>query len=406
MQKMGKKVGVIGAGPAGIISSIIAAKSGWQVFLFDSNPGVGRKLLVTGGGRCNITNAKIHEDAFYTHDKSFVKTALQNFGRTDLINLLDQLGIPLYSTDDGWYYPISNSAGNVVDILDAVLDEHGVNKILNTAIVRISQDQGRYHLVCSEQEKTFRVDKLIIASGGKAYPTLGSKGELFEILKDLGHTILPIKPALAPIKTDMGSIHTLQGVRLDVTATLIQKERVLGEATGNMIFTSWGVNGPAVMDISHLVNLNNHADMFLKLNFLNKREALLKKVILENRHKKLPVKTLLESILPEKICVHSLKQAKINKKEYISDISESRLDNLFVVLKNVLVKVKGTRDFQFSQVSTGGVDVREVNPQTMESRIVRGLYFAGEVLDVIGPCGGFNLQWAFTSGAIAGRLSY
>ena len=386
------------------MASIVAAKSGWQVLLFDSNALVGRKLLITGGGRCNITNARINEDVYHSNDKTFVKTALKKFGLQDLINQLEHLGVPVYSTDDGWFYPLSNSAGNVADIFDAVLDQCGVEKILNTAITQIKHEPKGFHLFGSEKGKTFWVDKLIVASGGKAYPNLGSRGDLFEKLSGFGHTILPVLPALAPIKADMSDVHVLQGVRLDVTATLVQKGKSLGQATGNMIFTSWGMNGPAVMDISHWVNLNKNEGMFLKINFLPRQEDLLRKLITEKRNERLPVKALLESVLPEKICVYSLKRARINVVERVVDLTDERLENLFEVLKNVSVKVKGTRSFEFSQVSTGGVDVRQVNPETMESRIVKGLYFAGEVLDVIGPCGGFNLQWAFTSGAIAGQL--
>ena len=386
------------------MASIVAAKSGWQVLLFDSNAIVGRKLLVTGGGRCNITNARINEDVYHTHDKAFVKKALKKFGLKDLINQLEHLGIPVYSTDDGWFYPLSNSAGNVVDIFDAVLDQYGVQKALNTAIQQITQAAKGFQLFGDDKGKTYRVDKLIIASGGKAYPNLGSRGDLFDKLKGFGHTILPVMPALAPIKADMSAIHALQGVRLDVTTTLVHKGKNIGQATGNMIFTSWGMNGPAVMDISHWVNLNKNEGMTLKINFLPRQEELLRKLISEKRHERLPVKVLLESVLPEKICVYALKRARINVFERVVDMSDDSLENLFEVLKNVSVKVKGTRGFEFSQVSTGGIDVRQVNPVTMESQNVKGLYFAGEVLDVIGPCGGFNLQWAFTSGAIAGQL--
>ena len=284
------------------------------------------------------------------------------------------------------------------------MDQYGVRKILNTAITQITREPKGFHLFGVEKGKTFWVDKLIIASGGKAYPNLGSRGDLFEKLSGFGHTILPVVPALAPIKADMSAIHTLQGVRLDVTATLVQNGKDIGQATGNMIFTPWGMNGPAVMDISHWVNLNKNEGMFVKLNFLPRQEDLLRKLISEKRNERLPVKALLESVLPEKICVYSLKRAKINVNERLVDLRDDRLENLFEVLKNVLVKIKGTRGFEFSQVSTGGVDVRQVSAITMESRIVNGLYFAGEVLDVIGPCGGFNLQWAFTSGAIAGQL--
>jgi len=399
---MNKSVGIIGAGPAGIMASIVAARAGWQVILFDSNPGVGRKLLVTGGGRCNITNARVHESVYHSGDKSFVRTVLRDFGHQELVSYLEQLCIPLYSTDDGWFYPISNSASNVVDILDAVLDVSGVRKIINTKVTRILREPKGFRIFDSEKE--FFVDRLIVASGGKAYPSLGSSGELFDTLSELGHRIVPVLPALAPIRTDMSAIHALQGVRLDVTASLVKKGSVLGEATGNMIFTSWGVNGPAVMDISHLVNLHQNDGMLLKINFLSRQEYLLRKMVSRYRDGGFPVKALLESVLPQKLCVYSLRRSKIAENEMIGNIAESQLNQLFENLKNFTVKVKGTRDFQFSQVSTGGVDVRQVNPATMESQIVRGLYLAGEVLDVIGPCGGYNLQWAFSSGAIAGRL--
>jgi len=235
-----QQVGIVGAGPAGMMAALEAAKRGARVLLFDRNQIVGRKLLVTGNGRCNLTNVHVAPDRYTCADPAFLEGALGAFGRQHLLAVLHELGVLTYATPDGWTYPLSNSAAAVVDLFAAALDQAGVDVHLQTKISAIRRTRGRFLLQAGAPSHTHSVDRVIVAAGGKAYPALGSKGECFPILKELGHTIVPIRPALAPIRAEVKQFHKLQGVRLDVGLALYQGEKKLGETVGNLMFTQFG----------------------------------------------------------------------------------------------------------------------------------------------------------------------
>lgn len=400
------RIGIIGAGPAGILAALKAAQNGADALLLDSNAQIGRKLLVTGSGRCNLSNAQADGNHYFCSDPQFVEAALKKFGSPQLISLLQEFGIPSYSTPDGWYYPLSNSAGNVVDILEAQLKQWGVTLQLNANVVDIKQSRRGFEIFVRGSKEPICTERLIIATGGKAYPQLGSTGEFYSIIKKLGHTIRRIEPALAPVKTKSAPFHKLQGVRLDVSVMLYEGSKLLTQSTGNMIFTAWGINGPAVMNLSHLISLNtSKKPLTLHLNFLHEHEQKLLEFIAANRRRAYSLRAALEGVLPEKIVSFAMGRARLADQAVLNELSDAQIQRVLEDLKGMVVEVEGTRGFEFCQVTTGGVDLREVDPLTMQSRIVSGLYFAGEVLDVIGPCGGFNLQWAFTSGVLAGSAA-
>jgi hypothetical protein len=399
-------VGIVGAGPAGMMAALQAAAHGARVTLYDTNRTVGRKLLVTGNGRCNLTNSGVTAARYATTDPAFLETALGRFDRKELIAALQEVGIPTYATVDGWYYPLSNSAAAVVEAFAAALDQSGVELCLQTKISDIRPGVEGFVLEAGGPSHAHTVQRVIVAAGGKAYPSLGSRGECFPLLERMGHTIVPVRPALAPIRAQVKQFHKLQGVRLDVGLAVHKGDQKLGETVGNLMFTQFGFSGPAAMDLSHLVSAHlGGGDLCLKLDLIPRHLPELRQLIARKRSQPIPLSVVLGAVLPVKIPPVFLGLAGLPAGVRVSKTTDRDLERLLGLLTGVSVEVSGTRGFQFSQVSTGGVPVTEVDPQSMESRRVRGLYLAGEVLDVVGPCGGYNLHFAFTSGALAGMAA-
>ena len=398
---MPKTVTIIGAGPSGMTAALFAARNGAQVHLIDSNTAVGRKLLVTGSGRANLTNQRMDASRFTCADPTWMNALLKKFGHTELIDFLESIGVLTFATSDGWCYPVSESAQTVVDAFRNALDIAKVVLILNTKVTFINKSKNSFNLTLKSGD-ALDCENLIVAAGGKAYPTLGSSGELFGSLENLGHSVLPLSPALAPVTCDMQPYKKLLGVRLDAKAGLYEGNDLLKETTGNLIFTQWGLNGPAVMDLSHLVSTRTGSKMELRLNLLHSHEPKLR-MLFENRKSTLtPLRVLLGAVLPPKVPPVILSMAGLPTDMPIKNMRDDQVKKLFHWLTNLPFKVTGVRGFEFCQVSAGGVPVSEVDPLTMRSRIVSGLSLAGETLDAVGPCGGFNLQFAFSSGAVAG----
>ncbi len=398
-------IGIIGAGPAGIMAALEAARRGARVTIFDTNAVVGRKILVTGNGRCNITNVHAAPEKYACADLQFLRAAFSRFGHHETVARLRDLGIPIYSTPDGWCYPLSESAANVAEILAAALELAGVEVRLQTKIADIRPERRGIALAIGGGPHTQTFDRVIVACGGKAYPALGSRGDLFPVLESLGHRIVPIRPALAPLTADVRRFHKLQGVRLDVGLTLYEGDRILGRAVGNMMFTEYGFSGPAPMDLAHLVSARPGTHLTLEINLLPYVKAALEELVARKRREPFPVRVALGAVLPQKIPPLVMSIAGMRPDARLADVSDAELARLMETLTGLKATVTGTRGFQFAQVSTGGVPLDEVDPATMASRIVPRLHFAGEVLDVVGPCGGYNLQWAWTSGAIAGAAA-
>ena len=396
------RLAIIGGGPAGMIAALEARRHQAEVMLIDANPSVGRKLAATGSGRCNLTNMHAQPGSYHTSSPQNLVRIFSKFGNKDLIAWLDQLGIFTYATQDGWVYPLSNSAQNVADILAAHLSEAGVEIHLQTLITDLQLDGNKFKLFTKDPSHSFSAERVVIATGGPAYPQLGARDNIYTILKRLGHTLLPVKPALAPVLTDAKSFHKLQGVRLDAGVTLISESREIGRTIGNIIFTSWGLNGPGVMDLSHLVSLHDHETLEFRLDFLPNQPERLKELIQKQTHCNLPLLSLLESFLPVKVAYFILERCRIPAEKTIKQMNESEISRVMQTLHNQHVTIKGVKGFKECQLSTGGVPLSEINPDSMQSLKVPGLYLAGEILDVNGPCGGFNLQWAFTSGFVAG----
>ncbi len=401
------KIAVIGAGASGIFAALYAAKNGADVTLFERNPAIGRKLLVTGSGRCNITNDATAPSAYTCADPQWMDTLLNRFGVSDLLNSLADLGIPVTKTSDGWYYPLSDSAASVVETLSSALNQAGVKLIESAQVQNISLMQNGFTVQYKQpdvaQSQVF--DRVVVSAGGKAYPNLGSRGELFSVLESLGHMVLPLRPALAPLLVDTMKLHRLEGMRLDVGVTLWKDGQRLAEARGNLIFTKWGLNGPAVMDISHQVSAHDGSKMELSLNLLTFFQEEYDRLFMGKRATSTSLRVFLTAFFAPRVVDVLVKYLGLPEDICLEALNDQAIEKMTRALQDIRLPVQGTRGFEYCQVSAGGVPVTEVDPLTLESRLVPGLFLTGETLDVVGPCGGYNLQYAFSSGSLAGMAA-
>jgi predicted Rossmann fold flavoprotein len=401
------KIAVIGAGASGLLAALNADWQGASVTLFERNDSLGRKLLVTGSGRCNLTNDQVATNPYTCSDSDWLTTVLNRFGVSNLLYTLDKIGIPTYKTWDGWYYPRSNSAHSVVNAFNHAVEISEIKIRRTSQVIDISQIEKGFSVFFLHNNQKIKADfdKVIVATGGKAYPSLGSTGEMFPVLEKLGHRINPIKPALAPILADLNRLKLLQGIRLDLGTKLYQSEKALASAAGNMIFTKWGLNGPAVMDLSHHIPNPAGKHLQISLNLLHFIESEFTHLLDKKRHTEFPVNLLLSAFFPPKVVHTYTGLLGIPENTPLNALNEPTLRRLIKALKDTRLKVLGVRGYQYCQSSSGGVPVSEVSPISLESHLCKGLYLTGETLDVVGPCGGYNLHFAFASGSLAGRAA-
>jgi predicted Rossmann fold flavoprotein len=398
-----KQIAVIGAGPAGIMAALQAAQSAAEVHLFESNNKIGKKLLVTGSGRCNITNMAAFADDYHSDDEAVLKSVLDFLPPESFRALLQSMGIFTMATPDGWVYPLSYSAGNVADLLLAQVQQCGIHIHYAAKVQTIQFDEGKFVLVHEKHDAPHLFDALCVACGGKAMPELGSNGQLLDPLAAFGHGILPVKPALAPILFEDKTLRSLDGVRLDVEASLWDGDICLGRDIGNVIFTQWGMNGPAVMNISYLLPEKANTSIRMKINFLAGIEDQARGYIERQRQSQENIVVLLGGFLHQKISTALCKKLGIAGEQPLRDLSDGHIEKIFSLLTSYRVQPTGTRGFKFAQLSSGGIPLAEVEAGTLQSKKQPGLYLAGEVLNVVGPCGGYNLHWAFASGYTAGK---
>ena len=386
------------------MAAIQAAEGGGRITLFEHNPNIGRKLLVTGSSRCNLSNDAVEAEAYYCEDPAWMEAFLGVFGVEEFRRALDRLGIPTQKTEDGWYYPRSQSAQAVVEILGEALAERGIELRVATHVSEISSRNNliEVKITALGLHQTESFEKLILGAGGKAYPELGSRGELFSALEKLGHTARPLVPALGPIFAELEAFKELKGQRFDVLASIWRGEEQLGQTTGNLIINQDGFNGPGVMNLSHLVGLHPDADLTLQVNFIAPYWSDLADILTGQVAHPCSLRAGLLRYFSPKAADFFIKQAGLDPSAKLNTLTEEQIRQLLEVTAEAKFRITGAGSFKNSQVSVGGVKVGEVDPLSMESRLIPGLYLIGETLDVAGPCGGFNLHFAFGSGYLAG----
>ncbi len=386
------------------MAAIQAAEGGGRITLFEHNPNIGRKLLVTGSSRCNLTNDAVDAAGYYCEDPTWMEAFLGVFGVEEFRRALDRLGIPTQKTDDGWYYPRSQSAQAVVEILGEALAKRGIELRVATHVTQFFGENGTFEVEITALgvHQTEKFEKLIVGAGGKAYPELGSRGELFESLEKLGHHVQPLHPALGPIFADLGVFKELKGQRFDVLASIWHGEEKLGQTTGNIIINQDGFNGPGVMNLSHLVALHPGEELTLQVNFIAPFWSDFADILTGQVANPCSLRAGLLRYFSPKSADFFIKQSRLDPAVKLNTLTEEQVRKLLEVSAEVKFSITGAGSFKNSQVSVGGVGVGEVDPLSMESKLVPGLYLVGETLDVAGPCGGFNLHFAFGSGYLAG----
>ena len=398
--------GIIGAGPAGIFSALMIKEQNPEhtVTIYDGNQKIGRKLFATGNGRCNIVNMNAGPDSYYSVKPADLGPVFSQFGPIQIREKLSTLGIPTVETEDGWVYPQSYSAANVVQILTDALQYAGVEVRSGAKVTEIRMSGTKFVLTVEGSGKTKPADRLILTTGSKAFPQLGANTSILSELFQFGHRDLPFVPALAAVSAKGDIFKALQGVRVDADVTALRGKEELGKSFGNVIFTDYGLNGPGVMNVSHYFSDKDAKDYLLRMNFLpGTLSRQLDEYFYQHINRDYPYRSIFLSVLPGKLVEYFFKMWKLDWETSCRRIDSRTFRVHIKRLENGLLPIEGNRGFNFGQAAAGGIPLSEVDLRTMQSRKQKGLYFAGEVLDAVGPCGGYNLTWAIATGMLAGK---
>ena len=411
------KVVVIGGGPAGMLAAISAAKSGNSVTLLEKNNILGKKILITGKGRCNITSSLDISDFINNipGNGRFLYSAFENFTNEDIIDLLKSEGVKVKEERGNRIFPVSDKAEDVRAALERVVKKSGVQVKLNSKVDKIEVEENRVKRVICDNEK-YDADKVILATGGRSYPLTGSNGEGYEIAEKVGHTIKPVRGSLVPLLADKEVCSKMQGLSLrnvGITMLDLEKDKKIYSDFGEMLFTHFGVSGPTILSGSaHLLRYKDvdkkiaDKKVVLKIDLkpalsMEQLDARILRDFTEVKNKHF--KNSLDKLLPKKMIDVVIDKSKINPDKHVNEITREERLNLVKLLKNFEVRIDGFRPVDEAIVTAGGINVKEINPKTMESKIISGLYFAGEIIDVDAYTGGFNLQIAYSTGFTAGR---
>lgn len=412
------KVIIIGGGPAGMMAAITSAENGNEVILIEKMPSLGRKLCITGKGRCNITSSLEMEDFIKNTPGNgmFLYSSFNNFTNQDIINFLEKQGLKVKEERGNRIFPVTDSARDVLNCFVKKLNELKVKLMLNTKVTEIITEEQKVVGIKTEKE-TIKADKVILATGGKSYPTTGSTGDGYEFVKKLGHTITEIKPSLVPLESyDKEFCKALQGLSLkNVEINLVDEEKgkTIYNDFGEMLFTHFGVSGPTILSGSaHLVRYKNIEQLLKdkKIALTIDFKPALGEEKLDNRIlrdfeelKNKQFKNSLDKLLPKKLIPVIIEKTGISENKQVNEITKEERKKLVKELKKFKIYIKGFRPIDEAIITSGGINIKEINPKTMESKIVEGLYFAGEIIDVDSYTGGFNLQIAYSTGYTAGK---
>ncbi len=415
--KQAKRVGIIGGGAAGLMAAVNAAKHGAKVTVFERNDKIGKKILATGNGKCNFTNENMALEFYEGSVKEIFSIIYEQFNKDDLKNLFLLNGV-LIKDKNGYLYPNTEQAATVVDLFRNLLDFYGIEVVLETVIKpeNVSIQKGVIHIDLDGKlcKRNFVFDSLIITCGGAASPKTGSDGSGFDIAKSFGHKIVPVVPALVQLKCSDGFCKALAGVRSDAKLSMYIDGELAVEESGELQLTDYGISGIPVFQISRHASyaLRAKKQVSVSVDFLKDydEKALLDSLVakweLYQKNPEILKKTTYEAffhgLVNKKITMVFLKECGFKPTESIKDLSKGKLRDFVKKCKHFVFHVNGTNSFEQAQVSAGGIGVSEVN-QNLSSKKVKNVYFAGEILDIDGKCGGYNLQWAFSSGAVAGK---
>ena len=415
------KVVVIGGGPAGMMSAVMAKETGNEVILIEKMKSLGRKLLITGKGRCNITSSLPMEEFIKNTpgNGKFLYSAFNNFSNEDIINFLKEEGLEVKEERGNRIFPVTDKSQDVLNCFIKRLKKDKVEIHLGERVEEILYDEKNEGKIVTGIRTTngkIEADKIILATGGKSYPLTGSTGDGYCLAQKLGHTSTNLKPSLVPIEIFEKNIcKNLQGLSLrNVSIKIVDNEnkKEIYSDFGEMLFTHFGVSGPIILSSSaHLVRYKNIDEKFKNKNIKiivdfkpalseEKLEARILRDFEEFKNKQF--KNSLDKLLPQKLIPVIIELSNINENKKVNEITKEERKKLVILLKNFTLTLEKLRPIEEAIITSGGINIKEINPKTMESKLVKNLYFAGEIIDVDSYTGGFNLQIAYSTGYVAG----
>lgn len=410
---MGNQIVIIGAGPAGFMAAISAAGCGASVILLEKMSSPGRKLLITGSGRCNISNAADINTFIekYSGNGKFLFPAFHQFFRPELLMMMQKMQIQFITEGEGKIFPASGESKDILNALLARASQIGVTIHTGSTVDKIILNDGRIAGV-STGNKTWAADAVVLSAGGSSYALTGSSGDSFSLATGTGHTVIPVRPALVPFVIRQKWLTELKGISLmQVKAELFSENKCKARDCGDLLITHFGLSGPVILRLSrYLTGQNNNGLLSgswqVKIDLLpqSSKQQLTegwKRQI--SRSPRQHICNVLTGSLPSRMMPALMTMAGINPSDSAATVSQPQLDSLAKVIKGLMLEIDQTRGFKEAMVTAGGINLKEVNPKTMESKLVKGLFFAGEALDIDGDTGGYNLQAAFSTGWLAGK---
>ena len=409
-QKEHFDVAVIGAGPAGMLAAGRAAELGARVVLIEKNQSLGKKLLLTGGGRCNLAPAEFNDKAFADKlgkNGQFLLSALSVFGPAETIKFFEEKGLKTKTERGRRIFPASDKAEDVWRVLLSYLNKNRVKIFLGRKASGFKTADGKIKSV-KLKDREITAQAYILATGGKSYPRTGSDGQGYKWARKLGHKIIDPKPALTPVAIKEDWLKDLQGLSLkNVRVSVLQNDKKMAERFGEMLFTHFGVSGPIIIDLSKKIGeLLKTEKVVLKIDLKPGLdvETLDKRLRRDFKSNK-DFKNYLPELLPKKMGELALRLTGIDKNKKLNSITKDERKKIIELLKNLTLTVKRLVGFNLAIVTSGGVDLKEIESKTMKSKLVENLYFAGEIIDLDGPTGGYNLQICWTTGYAAGKFA-
>lgn len=393
-------VAVIGGGASGMMAALAASEnSNNEVVLFERQNRVGRKLLATGNGRCNLTNTGLSDTLYNSDDTAAVMDVLNSFPPSEVMAWFDRYGLFSVEQYGGRVYPLSDSANSVVDVLRYSLTAAGVRVFTAEPVLKAKRTGGGFLLTTEHQE--LRCSRLIIACGGKAGGKLGGVSDGYQLLSSFGHSCTELRAALTPLITDSELTKALKGVRADGNLKLLRNGKTVMETEGEIQFTDTGISGPAAFDFSRKAIVGDRVKMDLLPGVPEYRiEEVLKERVIKMQD--LTAGEMMNGMVHNRLSIVLAKACGLKPSQPVKELGPDDVKNLSRVGKSFMVTVKGFGSFDNAQITVGGIKLSEFDSDSLESRLVKGLYACGEVLNVDGACGGYNLQWAWASGRLAG----
>jgi len=401
-----KKIAIIGGGASGLMAALFAARSGANVTIYEHNNGVGKKILASGNGRCNIINTTASYEDYAGTDPQFVTYPLKQLSFGYFEKFCHSIGLLLDIKEDGRCYPLSNEAKSVLIALKSAVSAAGVKIMTEAHVNRVSKKDTQFLIETMSDKSTY--DNVLIATGSEAAPQLGATTDGYSFASTFGHEILPTYPSLVQLHLNSKNHHKMAGVKTVAEVTLIIDGKSKEKLQGDILFAAYGISGLAILDISQKASyaLHNKQRVSIALNLLPRYDRASLAGIIEKLFTSVPkhdVHTALCGLIPAKIATYLLEDASIALTTTVSALSPKEIKKIAHLIGEWKFEVSDTHGFKHAEVSGGGVSTAQVNNKTMESKLVEGLYFAGEVLDVVGKRGGYNFNFAWASGMIAGK---